>query len=55
MTVEAADTKDSDVICTWLADKAPQHRRFKSLTLRKLKAAPVKAKRSNPSESIEGR
>jgi uncharacterized protein YodC (DUF2158 family) len=55
MTVEAADARDADVICTWLADKAPQHRRFKSLTLRKLKPAPVKTKRSSLVEGTDGR
>jgi uncharacterized protein YodC (DUF2158 family) len=38
MIVEAVDGKSPDLICTWLADKLPQHRRFKALTLRKVKA-----------------
>jgi uncharacterized protein YodC (DUF2158 family) len=54
MTVEAADARDADVICTWLADEAPQHRRFKSLALRKLNAGPVKKKRSSLVEGIDG-
>ena len=55
MTVEAADAKDADVICTWLADEAPQHRRFKSLTLRKIEAEPVRTKGSRLFEGIDGR
>ena len=55
MIVEAADARDADVICTWLADEAPQHRRFKSLTLRKLTAAPVKEKHSRLVEGVDGR
>ena len=46
MTVEAVDAKRPDVVCTWLADKLPQHARFKSLTLRKVEAKPAKAERS---------
>jgi uncharacterized protein YodC (DUF2158 family) len=55
MTVEAADAKDADVICTWLADEALQHRRFKSLTLRKLNQASAKTKRSSLIEGTDGR
>jgi uncharacterized protein YodC (DUF2158 family) len=46
MTVEAVDTKSPDVICTWVAEKASQRSRFKSLTLRKVDAKPTKAERS---------
>ena len=47
MTVEASDGKSPDIICTWLAEKARQHSRFKSLTLRKVEAKPAKAERSS--------
>ena len=40
MTVEAADKKRSDVVCSWLAENVRQHARFKSLTLRKVDSHP---------------
>jgi len=55
MTVEAFDAKTPDVVCTWLADKVLQHSRFKSLTLRKVDAAPSGTKRSSLFEGSEGR
>ena len=55
MTIEATDGKSPEVICTWLAEKVHQHSRFKSLTLRKVEAAPPKTKRSSLLEGIDGR
>ena len=36
MTVEVADEKSPDVICTWIAETIRRHGRFKALLLRKV-------------------
>jgi uncharacterized protein YodC (DUF2158 family) len=36
MTVEAADEKSPDVICTWIAETIRRHARFKALLLHKV-------------------
>jgi uncharacterized protein YodC (DUF2158 family) len=36
MTVEAVEARSPDVICTWSAQTARRHSRFKSLTLQKV-------------------
>jgi hypothetical protein len=45
MTVEEADTRDPDVICTWIAEAVQRHGRFKSLTLHKVEEKPGKPER----------
>ena len=36
MTVEAADEKSPDVICTWIAETIRRHARFNALLLHKV-------------------
>ena len=36
MTVEVADEKSPDVICTWIAETIRRHGRFKALLLHKV-------------------
>jgi uncharacterized protein YodC (DUF2158 family) len=36
MTVEAADEKSPDIICTWIAETVRRHGRFKALLLQKV-------------------
>jgi uncharacterized protein YodC (DUF2158 family) len=43
MTVEAAETRSPDVICTWMAQTVRRHSRFKSLTLQKVEEKPAEA------------
>jgi len=48
MTVEAVEARSPDVICTWFAENAPRHGRFKALLLQKVVEKAAEPGRTTP-------